>query len=70
METEISSLFSKTPHLELCYNRCVCENLGYVGSQTQLCYWGVFNDYVLKQLHVSACDDDLHVVLGKLKILL
>ena len=44
-------------------------NLGIVGSQTQLCHWGVFNDYVLKQLHVSACTGHLQVALGgKLKI--
>jgi len=38
-----------------------------VCSQTQLCYWGVFNDYMMEQLHVSACTVYRQVVLGNLR---
>ena len=38
-----------------------------VCSHTQLCYGGVFNEYMMEQLHVSACTGHLQVVLENLR---
>jgi len=52
-----------------CVIPIVCvRTLGSVGSQTQLCHWGVILVlYIEKQIHVSAYDGHLQVVLGVLK---
>jgi len=54
-------------HLLNCHPRYMCENLGNVGSHTQLCHWGVILWLCTEQLHVSACDGHRQVALEELK---